>query len=759
VRRGPPTASAYHDRDWGFHWRAEPESSSLPPHAFACHNRAEARVRILKSALFWRILLSSLLVVAVLGVGLYRANAAHEELEKQFERLVQHDLKLADYALQLLRLMGDLETGKRGFLLTDQQSFLTPYDDARRDLEGVLAEAQAVAENGMEDERVAAFDRLVHEWINKISEPQIAARKSGNDSDPRVSDEGKQLTDQMRKILLDLRNHAIDEAEDRKQQAFDSAAASQRATRTVLLLAIIIALVSGAWIARDIAGTTAQLEEALAATGRLEPLLPMPARRDELGAVALSLAKMNALLLEKDSSLRAILAERERAVADLTRANEDLARRDARARAYAEFVRELKTLDVRALAAGGLQSLVRLADAQVGVVYLLDDAERLVPVQAAASDGRAIDHIVFGAEGLPRAVMERREPFYLSAESLAEPLPSLDLGIGAARLRWVLGYPIAVGNEAAGAMVLGGIHETDQVSRESIRDGARQLAVALHNAWAHDRLREKSVALAEQGQRLAHANQVKTSFLASMSHELRTPLSAILGFADLLLTSPKEQLSPRARESLERIKRNGEHLLGLINDVLDLAKAEAGRIEVRLAPVNLVQLVRSCVAEVDSLRASKDLKLVAELGDTPIETTSDAQRVRQILLNLLSNAIKFTDVGEVVVTARQTTNEIQLAVRDSGIGISPTAMKELFQDFHQLEAGDGRRYDGTGVGLALSRRLARALGGDIEVRSREGEGSTFTLLLPRATTAAEPAGADPSSASVPPPHGDVGALS
>jgi signal transduction histidine kinase/CHASE3 domain sensor protein len=690
-------------------------------------------VRILRSALFWRILLSSLFVVLVLGWGLYRANEAHEELEKQFERLVQHDLKLADDAEQLLRLMVDLETGKRGYLLTNDRSFLAPYEQARRELEGLLAEAQAVAENGMEDERVAAFGRLVREWIQNISEPQIRARER-EAPDPHMADEGKALTDEMRGILTDLRKHALDEADSREQAAFESANDSQRATRTVLLLAIIIALVSGAWIARDIAGTTAQIEEALAATGRLEALPPMPQRRDELGAVAHSLVKMNALLLEKDASLRATLAERERAVAELTRANENLAMRDARARAYAEFVRELKTLDVGALASVGLQTLVRLADAQVGVVYLLDDADRLVTVQGVSCDSRAIDGTTLAAEGLPRSVMEKREPLFLRAEALAEPLPSLDLGVGRAPLRWVLAYPVAIGNEGAGAMVLAGIHEPTNDAVEFVRDAARQFSVALHNAWTHDRMRQKSVALAEQGERLAHANKVKTEFLASMSHELRTPLSAILGFADLLMTSPREQLSARARESLERIKRNGEHLLGLINDVLDLAKAEAGRIEVRLAPVNVSQLARACVAEVDSLRSGKDVRLVADAGDpaaTPLEVVTDAQRVRQVLLNLLANAIKFTDQGEVVLAVRATATEVRLAVRDTGIGIPAHALRELFQEFHQLEAGDGRRYDGTGVGLALSRRLARALGGDIEVRSYEGEGSTFTLVLPR----------------------------
>jgi signal transduction histidine kinase len=149
---------------------------------------------------------------------------------------------------------------------------------------------------------------------------------------------------------------------------------------------------------------------------------------------------------------------------------------------------------------------------------------------------------------------------------------------------------------------------------------------------------------------------------------------------------------------------------------------------------------------------------VADVGDAPVETTTDAQRVRQILLNLLSNAIKFTDQGVVELTVRLTGTEVRLAVRDTGIGIPAHAMKELFQDFHQLEAGDGRRYEGTGVGLALSRRLARALGGEIEVRSREGEGSTFTLMLPR--VAPPPAAAESTPAIVvAPPARPEGVLS
>src|SRR5579859_8192637 len=193
-------------------------------------------------------------MVGVLGFGLYRAGRSHEELRYQFDRLVQHDLKLADEAEVLLRLTSDLETGKRGFLLTGDQSFLTPYDQARRILEETLSEAQDTAEPGKEDARVADFSRAVHDWMERISEPQIRAREQGTPVDTEKTAEGKLRTDEMRSICSELRKDALDAAAARQHQAFESAAASRSATTSVLLLAIVIALASGIWIARDIAG-------------------------------------------------------------------------------------------------------------------------------------------------------------------------------------------------------------------------------------------------------------------------------------------------------------------------------------------------------------------------------------------------------------------------------------------------------------------------------------------------------------------------
>jgi signal transduction histidine kinase/CHASE3 domain sensor protein len=704
-------------------------------------------VRLLSSALFWRILLSSLFVVGVLGFGLYRAGKAHEELDRQFERLVQHDLMLADDAEVMLRLMADLETGKRGYLLTKDRSFLAPYEKARHDVEPVLEHAAATAENGMEDERVSAYGRLLHEWIAMVSEPQIKQMDTSGIVDPETTAQGKTRTDEMRRIATELRNEALNAAKTRTQTAFESANDSRRVTTSVILLAIVIALGSGVWIARDIANAASRLEESLDTVGKLEPAEALPPRRDELGAVGVRLSKVGQLLIEKDASLRATLAEREKTLTDLRLANSSLAARDADSRAYQEFVRELRSLDVKALAKAGLTGLVRLAGGQIGVVYLLDGADRMVPIRAVATDGRAFEHSMLGPDGLPRAVMERREPVFMRDEDFGEAPPTLDLGVAKAPMQWLLAQPVAVGDESAGTIIVAGSKPLPPLREEMVRDAARQLAGGLHNAWTHDRLRDKNIMLAEQGESLARANKVKTEFLASMSHELRTPLSAILGFADLLQTSPKENLSPRARESLERIKRNGEHLLSLINDILDLAKAEAGRLDVRFAPVNLPQLGRACVAEVESLRASTEVQLRAEGSDASIEIRTDVQRVRQILLNLLSNALKFTQAGQVVLSVTETSDEVRVAVTDTGIGIPEHAIGELFREFHQLDVGDGRKYPGTGIGLALSRRLAHALGGEIEVRSREREGSTFTLVLPRRFAP----GIEPSSASLTPP--------
>jgi len=237
--------------------------------------------------------------------------------------------------------------------------------------------------------------------------------------------------------------------------------------------------------------------------------------------------------------------------------------------------------------------------------------------------------------------------------------------------------------------------------------------------------------LAEQNRRLTLEGQTKARFLANMSHELRTPMNAIIGFTSLLLDDRSLQMSERHRRSLERVSRNARDLLGLINNVLDLSKIEAGRMDVYSEPADARDLIERAMAVVEPLKEARPIKLSFNVEDGLPAMRTDRTKLQQILINLLSNAIKFTREGEVKVTAeRAAPDRIRIAVTDTGIGIAESDITRIFEEFRQIaSAGRGAR-TGTGLGLSITRRLVEMLGGEISVSSREGEGSVFSVTLP-----------------------------
>ena len=220
------------------------------------------------------------------------------------------------------------------------------------------------------------------------------------------------------------------------------------------------------------------------------------------------------------------------------------------------------------------------------------------------------------------------------------------------------------------------------------------------------------------------ASRAKSMFLANMSHELRTPLNAIIGYAQLLAEDADEEDAA----DLTRIERSGQYLLQLINDVLDLSKIEQGRLEVRPHPVKLDQLVAELRADAEALCARHGNELVIDLGDLP-EVVADGMRLRQVLLNLLSNGAKFTDGGTVTMKAVCSDRTVLVDVVDTGVGMDAEQVSRLFRAFTQVHRDNHQRYGGTGLGLALSQRLCRLMGGDLRVTSTPGEGSTFTVEL------------------------------
>jgi signal transduction histidine kinase/CheY-like chemotaxis protein len=264
-------------------------------------------------------------------------------------------------------------------------------------------------------------------------------------------------------------------------------------------------------------------------------------------------------------------------------------------------------------------------------------------------------------------------------------------------------------------------HEPDLVR-------ARLIAAPLASAVQVARLFED---LRTANNQLVNANQHKSIFLANMSHELRTPLNSILGFSELLRddTTGRFDVST-AHRFLDQIHTSGQHLLELINDVLDLAKVEAGQMELHPERVDLAESVKVVISTVEPLAKTKDISIGSDVT-ADISLVADPIKLKQMLLNLVSNAIKFTaNGGRVSVQARQLESWVEIAVTDTGIGIAGTDLERLFIEFQQLDSGHGRQQEGTGLGLALTKRFAELHGGEVKVESVAGRGSTFTLRLP-----------------------------
>ncbi len=281
----------------------------------------------------------------------------------------------------------------------------------------------------------------------------------------------------------------------------------------------------------------------------------------------------------------------------------------------------------------------------------------------------------------------------------------------------------------------------DITDRKEAEEGARELVraqAAQAEAEAAERrfrlLAEEKAAMAEENaalyERAQEANRAKSEFLAVMSHELRTPLNAIMGYTELLASEVSGPILDTQCEQLGRIKASSRHLLELVDDILSFAKLEAGRDEIRAAPIDFRELVKDVCELVAPLAEEKDLKLRINLPDSPCEGISDAAKVRQILLNLVSNAIKFSDAGDIRIGVTPDHDEVVLRVEDCGMGIPADRIDQIWEPFWQVEQSRTRTAGGTGLGLSVVRQLSELLGGKASVESTLGKGAKFTVRLP-----------------------------
>jgi signal transduction histidine kinase/regulator of replication initiation timing len=266
---------------------------------------------------------------------------------------------------------------------------------------------------------------------------------------------------------------------------------------------------------------------------------------------------------------------------------------------------------------------------------------------------------------------------------------------------------------------------------ELVETFADQAVIAIENVRLFDEIQDKN-------RQLQLASEHKSQFLASMSHELRTPLNAIIGLTEMMVTNATRFGTEKALEPLRRVNAAGTHLLSLINEILDLSKIEAGKLELNPEAVDLARLIDEVIGTAGQLAEKNKNRLIVEAQENLGALNADAMRLKQILLNLLSNACKFTKEGEVALRVRKVADGrdwVELAVVDTGIGMTAEQLAKLFEEFSQADSLTARRYGGTGLGLAISRKLARMMGGDVTVTSEPRKGSVFTVRLPGSATA------------------------
>jgi signal transduction histidine kinase len=322
-----------------------------------------------------------------------------------------------------------------------------------------------------------------------------------------------------------------------------------------------------------------------------------------------------------------------------------------------------------------------------------------------------------------RAVLEGRTVHI--PDVLADPEYDYGEGQKIGGYRTLLGVPLMREGAAVGALLLGRTAPRAFTSPqiELLETFADQAVIAIENVRLFDEIQEKS-------RQLEIASQHKSQFLANMSHELRTPLNAILGYTELMADGAYGEPSEKMLGVLKRLESNGRHLLGLINDVLDLSKIEAGQLVLELSDYSVEDIAQTVRSTLEPLAVDKKLGFKVEVAPHLPSGRGDGRRLTQVLINLVGNAIKFTDVGDVAIKVEANNGSFKILVRDTGPGISPADQSKLFQEFQQADNAITKKKGGTGLGLAISKRIIEMHGGKIWVESQPGRGCTFAFSLP-----------------------------
>jgi signal transduction histidine kinase len=493
--------------------------------------------------------------------------------------------------------------------------------------------------------------------------------------------------------------------------------------RSAWLLAggLALAFLAGLLLARKMIIPIQQLREGAAqiGAGNLEQRISIKTG-DELEALADQFNDMAGRLEESYADLESKVEQR---TAELGQSVSEL-------RALGEVSQAVNsTLDLEQVLTTITQRAVQLSRTDAGAIYVFDEARQEFKLRATygMSDEMIIAltdrHIGTGDAHIGPAATQRK-PIQVADVTLepAAPVNEINLREG---YRALLIVPLLRPDHIVGALVVRrkAPGEFPQSTIDLLETFADQSVVAIQNANLFHEIEEK-------GKQLAIASQHKSQFLANMSHELRTPLNAILGYTELILDSIYGEVPEKAQAVLKRVESNGRHLLGLINDVLDLSKIEAGQLTLSLTDYSMKDVLYNVFSAVEPLANDKKLGFKVEAQPDMPKGHGDERRLTQVVLNLVGNAIKFSDTGAVIIKASATNGTFTVAVQDNGPGISKADQAKIFEEFQQADNSATKKKGGTGLGLSISRRIVEMHGGRLWVESEIGHGSVFQFSLP-----------------------------
>jgi len=490
-------------------------------------------------------------------------------------------------------------------------------------------------------------------------------------------------------------------------------------TLAVALLTTLLAAVVTRQLTRPIVRLT--MRAVKIANGDLEQTVPVD-RRDEIGILARTFNIMTAELRALYNGLEQKVAER---TTQLQEANRRLRYRAMQLAVSAEVGRAATSiLDLDILLSRVVELIRDYYRFAYVAIFLLDDTGQWAVLREGVGElGNTLktkgQWLSVGEPSLVGQVADKGEPRLLSKADVQD-----GPGFHLPPTHSEAAFPLRIGGCTIGVLDIHSLRADafDKDDVKVLQGVADQIAIAIENARAYELEREAA-------RQLREAEEMRRRFLAHMSHELREPLTNIIGFSRVILKGIDGPISDQQRSDLEVVYANGQHLLGLINDLLDVAQIEAGLMELEFKEVDLGELIQSVMATASALVRDKDIQLQQEIHPELLPIEADGTRLRQVLLKLLSNAAKFTDRGSITVRAWPDGNQIQVAVADTGAGISPEDRERVFERFEQGETGV-KRPEGIGVGLALCKEFVEMHGGRIWVGSEEGAGSTFNFTLP-----------------------------